>query len=262
MSCSNYSFAYSPKFLLHITRPKEPRKVGQFRRPCTRRPGEQPCGLRVLRCKRPRKQGSPRPPWFPQHGVRRPAGPSTESESRESRPATSKPPATLTSASTRLHQTAPPTAPAPSGPVGCFFRPAFPLPSRAEVTSKRCDWAAWWRGSGCLCCQKAEASHRGLWRPTPFSLRLWQSLCADVTRPPSATELSCRPPPGWARQSAVRGGRSREGRAARPGAAAGRNQAGVSTWALGLTPSSGLGVELWRRTSRDAGRQWDGQPCR
>lgn len=61
--------------------------------------------------------------------------------------------------------------PAPSGPVGSFFRPAFPLPSRAEVTAERCDWAAWRRGSGCLCCQKAEASHPGFWRPNSLQLR-------------------------------------------------------------------------------------------
>lgn len=93
---------------------------------------------------------------------------------------------------------------------------------------------------------------------TPFSLSLWQSLCADVTCPPSATELSCGPPPGWARPSAVRGGRNREGRVSRPGAAAGRHQAGLSAWALGLAPRAGLGVELWRLTSRDAGTRCGG----
>lgn len=90
--------------------------------------------------------------------------------------------------------------------------------------------------------------------PTPFSL----CLCVDVTCPPSATELSCGPPPGWARPSAVRGGRKREGRVARPGAAAGRHQIGLSAWALGLAPRAGLGVELWRLSYRDAGMRCGG----
>lgn len=68
--------------------------------------------------------------------------------------------------------------PAPSGPVVSFFRPAFPLPSKAEVTAERCDWAAWRRGSGCLCCQKAEASHPGFWRPNSLpSLPLAVPVC-------------------------------------------------------------------------------------
>lgn len=119
------------------------------------------------------------------------------------------------------------------------------------MTTVRCDWVSWRRGSGYLRCQNAVASHPGLWRPVRFSLRLWQSKCTDVIRPTSATDLSCGPPPGWARPSAVRGGRSREGRAAQSGAAAGKDQARRSARALGFAHRAGWVARLWGRRSRD-----------
>lgn len=79
--------------------------------------------------------------------------------------------------------------------------------------------------------------------PTPFSFGLWHSLCAHVTCPPSATELSCGPPPGWARPSSVRGGRNREGRVARPGAGW-----EASGWPVGL----GFGARTQGRFGRGA----------
>lgn len=119
------------------------------------------------------------------------------------------------------------------------------------MTTERCDWVVWRRGSGYLCCQNAVASHPGLWKAIRFSLRLWQSKCIDVIRPTSAADLSCGPPPGWARPSAVSGGRSREGRSALSGAAAGRDQAGGSARALGFALRAGWVAKLWGRQSRD-----------
>lgn len=109
LSFSYYSLAYSP--IAHHPPPLYPRKVGQFRRPRTRRPGSSGADSRFCGAngKRPRTQDSPRAPWCPQHGVLRPVRPSRAPQRREPLAAIFKQPATLTS--TRLQQAAPPSDP-------------------------------------------------------------------------------------------------------------------------------------------------------
>lgn len=117
LSFSYYSLAYSP--IAHHPPPLNPRKVGQFRRPRTRRPGSSGadsgfCGANG--------RGHRTPPGHPgAHSTE----PSTTSAHPEHHSAGNRSPQ---SPSSRQHS--PPRGslgPAPSGPVVSFFPPGVPL---------------------------------------------------------------------------------------------------------------------------------------